>query len=99
MKKLLSIILTITMLCSTAIVAFADDTTPKTSATSVPSSKWAADSIETARKINIISGNYNFPGAITREEFCEIVFIYIKNYHGSAFSLLIIKPPFTYTYN
>ena len=56
MKKLLSIILTITILCSTAIVAFADDTAPKTSATSVPASKWAADSIEIARKINIING-------------------------------------------
>ena len=56
MKKLLSIILTITILCSIAIVAFADDTAPKTSATSVSASKWAADSIETARKINIING-------------------------------------------
>ena len=52
----------------------------KTSATPVPASKWAADSIEIARKINIISGNYNFPGAITREEFCELVFNYIKNF-------------------
>ena len=99
MKKLLSIILAITMLCSTAIVAFADDTTPKISATSVPASKWAEDSIETARKINIISGNYNFPGAITREEFCELVFNYIKNFPGSAFSVGIINPPFTDTDN
>ena len=96
MKKLLSIILAITMLCSMTIAAFADDTTPKTSATSVPSSKWAADSIETARKINIIS---NFPGAITREEFCELVFNYIKIFPGSAFSVGIIKPPFTDTDN
>ena len=44
MKKLLSIILTITILCSMAIIAFADDTAPKTSATSVSASKWAADS-------------------------------------------------------
>ena len=99
MKKLLSIILTITMLCSMAITVFADDTTPKTSATSVPASKWAADSIEIARKINIISGNYNFPGAITREEFCELVFNYIKNFPGSAFSVGIIKPPFNDTDN
>ncbi len=99
MKKLLSIILTITILCSMAIIAFADDTAPKTSATSVPSSKWAADSIETARKINIISGNYNFPGAITREEFCELVFNYIKKFPGSAFSVGIIKHPFTDTDN
>ena len=51
----------------------------KTSATSVPASKWAADSIEIARKINIISGNYNFPGAITREEFCEMIYSYLEN--------------------
>lgn len=99
MKKLLSIILAITMLCSAAIVAFADDTTPKISATSVPASKWAEDSIETARKISIISGNYNFPGAITREEFCELVFNYIINFPGSAFSVGIINPPFTDTDN
>lgn len=71
----------------------------KTSATPVPASKWAADSIETAREINIISGNCNFPGAITREEFCELVFNYIKNFPGSAFSVGIIKPPFTDTDN
>lgn len=71
----------------------------KTSATSVPASKWAADSIEIARKINIISGNYNFHGVITREEFCELVFNYIKNFPGSAFSVAIIKPPFTDTDN
>lgn len=99
MKKLLSLILTITMLCSMTTPAFADDTTPKTSATSVPASKWAADSIETARKINIISGNYNFPGAITREEFCELIFNFIENFPGSAFSVGIIKPPFTDTDN
>ena len=99
MKKLLSIILAITMLCSTAITVFADDTTPKISAISVPASKWAEDSIETARKINIISGNYNFPGAITREEFCELVFNYIINFPGSAFSVGIIQPPFTDTDN
>ena len=99
MKKLLSIILTITILCSMAIIAFADDTAPKTSATSVSASKWAEDSIETAREINIISGNYNFPGAITREEFCELVFNYIKNFPGSAFSVGIIKHPFTDTDN
>lgn len=51
----------------------------KTSATSVPASKWTADSIESARKLNIISGNYNFPGAITREEFCEMIYSYLEN--------------------
>lgn len=51
----------------------------KTSATSVPASKWAADSIEIARKINIISGNYNFPGAIAREDFCEMIYSYLEN--------------------
>ncbi len=71
----------------------------KTSATSVPASKWAADSIEIARKINIISGNYNFPGVITREEFCELIFNYIENFSESAFSVGIIKSSFTDTDN
>lgn len=67
---------------------------------SVPASEWAEDSIETAKEINIINGNYNFPGAITREEFCELVFnYYIENFSGSAFSIGIIKPPFTDTDN
>ena len=98
MKKLLSIILAITMLCSTAIVAFADDTTPKISATSVPASKWAEDSIETARKINIISGNYNVPGAITREEFCGLIFSYIRNV-AEILDLPAAAMPFTDTNN
>ncbi len=51
----------------------------KTSATSVPASKWAVDSIETAREINIINGNYNFPGAIAREDFCEMIYSYLEN--------------------
>ena len=66
---------------------------------SVPASEWAEDSIETAKEINIINGNYNFPGAITREEFCGFVFSYIENFSGSAFSIGIIKPPFTDTDN
>ena len=98
MKKLLSIILAITMLCSTAIVAFADDTTQKISSTSVPASKWAEDSIETARKINIISGNYNFPGAITREEFCGLIFSYIRNV-AEILDLPAAAMPFTDTNN
>ncbi len=71
----------------------------KTSEDVGSASKWAEDSIETARKINIISGDYNFPKAITRGEFCELAFNYIKNFPGSAFSVGIIKPPFTDTDN
>lgn len=71
----------------------------KASEISVPASKWAEDSIEAAREINIISGSYNFPGAITREEFCELIFNYIEIFPGSAFSVGIIKPSFADTDN
>ena len=71
----------------------------KNSATSVPASKWAADSIEIARKINIISGNYNFPGAITREEFCELIFNYYINNFSDGLTAIYAKNPFTDTNN
>ena len=102
MKKLLSIILTITMLLSMAISVFAAgevNKTVKTSVTSVPASKWAEDSIEAAKEMNIISGDYNFPGVITREEFGELIFNYIKNFSELTFPVDMIKSTFTDTYN
>ena len=51
----------------------------KTSEISVPASKWAEESIELAREINIIRGNYNFPEKINREEFCEMIYNYLEN--------------------
>ena len=52
------------------------DEEPKTSATSVKASEWAEYSIKKAQELNIINygGNYNFPGAITREGFCELIY-------------------------
>lgn len=57
-----------------------DDNNDKISATSVPASEWATESVEKARKIGITNygGNYNYPGNITREEFCELIYNYYK---------------------
>ncbi len=48
------------------------------------SSDWAKSDIDKAKELNIIEadGNYNYTAAITREEFCEIVYSYIKNVLG-----------------
>ncbi len=53
-----------------------DDENPKTSATSIPCSDWAIESIKKALELNIVNygGNYNYPGAITREDFCELTY-------------------------
>ena len=57
--------------------AITDEET-RTSANSVPCSSWAVESIDKARKLNIINygGNYNYPAAITREAFCELIYNY-----------------------
>lgn len=78
MKRLLSIILSITMLSSLSVSVFANKTSKKTEtpATSVACSDWAKESIEKAKELNIVDydSNYNYPGTITREQFCELVF-------------------------
>ena len=64
-------------------------------------SQWAKETVSEAKRLNIIKtdANYNYTAFISREEFCELVFNYIKNFPGSAFSVGIIKPPFTDTDN
>ena len=64
-------------------------------------SPWAKETVSEAKRLNIIKtdANYNYTAFISREEFCELVFNYIKNFPGSAFSVGIIKPPFTDTDN
>lgn len=44
-------------------------------------SPWAKDSVEKAEKINLIQPgeNYNYTAFITREEFCGLIFSYIRN--------------------
>ena len=44
-------------------------------------SLWAKDSVEKAEKINLIQPgeNYNYTAFITREEFCGLIFSYIRN--------------------
>jgi len=92
MKKLLPIILSITMFLSMGTIASAEeiatsgakteDSELKTSATSIPASEWALADIDKANALNIINhgGNYNFPGAINREQFCELVYNYISEF-------------------
>ncbi len=85
MKKLLSIILSAVMFVSITAAVFAYGTDkeaePKTSATSVPASDWAVGEIEKASDMGILDWKdaYNYPGPITREEFCELVYSYITN--------------------
>lgn len=86
MKKLLSLILIITMLCSMTIAAFADDTTPKTSATFAEQaysdekcSEWAYYYIKDAESplYNIIPQEMyggDFTASVTRQEFCELIY-------------------------
>lgn len=52
----------------------------KTSATSVPGSDWAETYIEKAKKTGLINigGNYNFPGNINRNDFCELIYNYVE---------------------
>ena len=59
-----------------------DNSETITSATSIEASKWAWTDIDKAHALNITNadGNYNFPGAITREEFCELVYNYISEF-------------------
>lgn len=59
-----------------------EDEEPKTSATSIPASEWAWADLDKAKALNIINygGNYNFPGAITREMFCELAYNYVSEF-------------------
>ncbi len=54
----------------------------ETSFTHTSYSDWAAGDIQKARDLEIISGDYNFQDPICREDFCEIVYSYIKNVLG-----------------
>ena len=53
-----------------------------TSATSNPPSQWAMADIDKAYALNITNagGNYNFPEAITREQFCELIYNYVSEF-------------------
>ena len=58
------------------------DKEPIISATSIPASEWAWADIDKAHALNITNfgGNYNFPGAITREGFCELIYNYVSEF-------------------
>ena len=74
MKKVLSVLLTIAMLCSVTAAAWADTA-------SVPASEWARDSIDRAQDLKLIGADddYDFPKAVTREDFCDLIFSYLEN--------------------
>jgi len=59
-----------------------DDLETITSATSIGAGEWAWDDIEKAHALGITNagGNYNFPGAVTREEFCELAYNYVSTF-------------------
>lgn len=81
MKKILSFILAVTMLVSLSSSALGDNAEKKTSATSLPVSDWALDDVEKAKELKLINygGNYNYPSAVTREDFCELIYNYCLN--------------------
>lgn len=56
------------------------------SGTSVPCSDWATETVEKARKSEIIEAdkNYNYTAYITREEFCELIYNYYKTIEDEA---------------
>ncbi|MBO5408637.1 MAG: S-layer homology domain-containing protein [Clostridia bacterium] len=81
MKRYVSIILSVILLFMTSIMVASDDAdSEQLSATSNPPSEWAWADIDKAKALNILQGNYNFPGAITREVFCELVYNYISEF-------------------
>ena len=63
-------------------------------------STWAKDSVEKAEKINLIQPgeNYNYTAFITREEFCGLIFSYIRNV-AEILDLPAAAMPFTDTNN
>ena len=77
-----------------------EDSEPKTSATSIPASEWAWADIDKAKALNIINygGNYNFPDAITREDFCELIYNYCYNV-AKQVGIATGENPFTDTTN
>lgn len=71
MKKILSVIAIAGMLVGGAATAFASEVVG-----AYACSDWAQDSIETAERIKLISGEYEFTENITREKFCELIYNY-----------------------
>ncbi len=86
MKKILFIILSIAIISSIAVLIVTGKTgEQQTDTVQVSSaSDWAKDDVNKAAALNIINadGGYNFTDAITRKEFCEIVYNYISNTLG-----------------
>ncbi len=75
MKKLLAALLGVTMLCSSCAVLPLND--KKTEAAAV--NEWATESIEKAKKMKLIDGEYDYKSEITREKFCELICAFCEN--------------------
>ncbi len=77
MKKLISIILSITTLLSMSMAVFAEETT-------AAPSEWAKKDVEFAFEFGITEEGreYNYRNPITREEFCELIYNYCENVLG-----------------
>lgn len=71
MKKILSVIAVVGMLVGGATTVFASEAVGECAC-----SDWAQDSIETAERIKLISGEHEFTENITRENFCELIYNY-----------------------
>ncbi len=71
MKRILSMVLAVVMLLVMLSVAASGETlqTP---------SEWARENVEKAGELAIIERDYNYTEAISREDFCEIIYNYIK---------------------
>lgn len=74
MKKIISIILVVSMLLAATVSAYS-------SSSLAPPSDWAKGDVEKAHMLGILDEgiNYRYKMAITREEFCELVYNYCTN--------------------
>ena len=97
MKKILSLILVMTILVS---FAQAVETTDGHGDIAAPSD-WALESIEKAEKINILERNkkYNYIMPINREDFCELIYNLICNHSKEELYEVSSSAPFVDTGN
>lgn len=84
MKKVLSVVLAVALLFTATVFALADDAGEKEDNSSVslaPPSDWSKSDVEKAQALDITQDgiNYRYKMAITREEFCELVYNYCAN--------------------
>ncbi len=82
MKKIISLVLSIVMLLSVTMLAFAGAEQSMSDGTPLaPPSDWAVESVEKAKALKIINDDvvYRYRMSISREEFCELIYNYCYN--------------------